>query len=67
MWDERDQSEVPKHYRKGWEDAALESDGITREVMSFDEMSKLLLERVVRSQSKLVLQELRIILDKHGF
>lgn len=67
MWDERDQSQVPAHYRKGWEDAASESEGIEREVMSFDEMSKLLLDRVVKSKSNLVLQELMHVLDKYGF
>jgi hypothetical protein len=65
MWDERDK--FPAHYRIGWEEAAAKNDGITREVMSFDEMSKLLVDRVLKSKSHLVLQELKILLDKQGF
>ena len=58
---------VPAHYRKGWEEAAARSDGITREVLSFEEMSKPLMARVMTSNSTLVLQELKRILDKYGF
>lgn len=67
MWDERDRDEVPEHYKKGWEEAAARSEGIRREVLSFEEMSKTLCDRVTRSKSSLVIQELKRILDKYGF
>ena len=62
-----EQDPVPAHYRRLWEEAALQSDGITREVLSFEEMSNMLFGRVTKSKSTVVLQELQRILDKHGF